>query len=144
MMVAAMAARHPAVVVPALFGHLDDRAAPAKRRNALHVLKTLFGPASPSSIAPDESSPVSSSSHVSRLSPALAAAVAEQLLARLGDDELQLRVSAAALFSRLDPTFVVAPLAAKLADADARVRAAAEECVCICCVCCVCVCICVY
>jgi hypothetical protein len=53
--------------------------------------------------------------------------LAQVLLDRLGDDEVQLRSAAARLFGRLDSTFIVGELVRRALSRDVRERSAAER-----------------
>ena len=123
----------PSKAVTRLFELLDDHAHPQRRRNAVNVLTLLLA----------------------RVGQALPAAfrerIATHLLQRLGDQDLALRVDAAALFGQLDLYSILPELCTKvvgrrkiepnaslllsnpwspqLCDADERVRSAAERCV---------------
>lgn len=82
-------------MVSKLFEFLDtdDR---DKRRNAIAVMAMLF------------------SRHVATMPPAFKEKVAQHVLKRLGDEELTLRIDAAALFGHLEPVAILPRLCDKV------------------------------
>eukprot|EP00698_Gefionella_okellyi_P010951 TRINITY_DN2869_c0_g1_i1.p1 TRINITY_DN2869_c0_g1~~TRINITY_DN2869_c0_g1_i1.p1 ORF type:complete len:591 (-),score=122.55 TRINITY_DN2869_c0_g1_i1:1640-3166(-) len=104
---AQIVSNHPALLKD-VFQRLDDDDA-IVRRNVLSIIESVLQ--------------LDSQAIAGEMSRQLA----ELLLQRLGDDELQVRVGAAALFARLDAEFIFPRLLPLLLHKDARRRAAADE-----------------
>ncbi|XP_049934180.1 uncharacterized protein LOC116255757 isoform X3 [Nymphaea colorata] len=94
-----------------IFGRLDSKNH-VQRRNAIDVLSELM------SLCADSGNELPSS---------LRRDIAKHLLERLGDEELINRVSAAKLFSQLDPSFVLPALLKYIYSHDKRLQSASSD-----------------
>ncbi|CAN6454147.1 unnamed protein product [Victoria cruziana] len=102
---------YPNQCLQEIFGRLDSKIH-IQRRNAIDVLSQLMAICSDSG---------------NELPASLRHDITKHLLERLGDEDLINRVSAAKLFSQLDPTFVLPALLNCIYSHDKRVQSAASN-----------------
>lgn len=143
-LIAEVVVAHPDQGVPPLFAFLDEKsevesaegsaldAKLARRKNALAVIAEVFEQADQLA---GSAEPGRSDSSAGEFSASKAASMAssrvldkrlcEELLARLHDEDIGLRVKAARLFGRVQPAFVAPRLCRMMGSRDDRVRSAA-------------------